>query len=87
MEPRGSCTNQGERKERLVSFINNSIHFAPLNYRSMGQSKLCLKQDSNSAIDVPEFGSIDPGGVNAQAENYIKISFLPIFYLQEEKEQ
>lgn len=51
----------------------------------MGQSKLCLKQDSNSAIDVPEFGSIDPGGVNAQSENYIKISFLPIFYLQEEK--
>ena len=53
----------------------------------MGQSKLCLKQDSNSAIDVPEFGSIDPGGVNAQSENYIKISSLPIFYLQEEKEQ
>ena len=34
MEPRGSSTNHRERKERLVSFINNSIHSAPLNYLS-----------------------------------------------------
>ena len=34
-----------------------------------------LKQDNNSAIDVPEFGNIDPSDLSAQSGNYIKISF------------
>lgn len=78
MEPRSSYTNQGERKERLMPFINNSIHFASLSYLIYGP-RSCLKQNNNSAIDVPEFGSIDPSGLSAQSGNYIKIPFLPIF--------
>ena len=70
-----------------MSLINNSIHFAPLSTWSMGQGKPCLKQENNSAADVPEFRRIDPSGSECLVRK-LHHDFFPLsFYPQEEKGQ
>lgn len=53
----------------------------------MGQGKLCLKEENNSAVAVPEFGNIDPSGSECLVRK-LHHDFFPLsLYPQEEKGQ